>query len=261
MAERLTLFVVGDTGDCDTDGAAKVSAAIRAQPDWRQGWLVETGDLAYPTATKERLAECHEPHFGMFRKRLAVPGNHDWRDAEGRGFFNLFPDPVPRVEALDSRWQLWLLNSNLRGEAWQRQLQWLGDTVAQAKGACVIAAWHHPRWSSGRHGDSGFTAALWDRLAGLAVFTLHGHDHHYEAVPPLDAAGQPSPRGTRSFVVGHGGARLYAPGSAARPSKAVFGQWGFLRIDLDGDRYAWQAMGTGGEVVDAGSGVCLAAGQ
>ena len=62
--------------------------------------LIETGDLAYPTATRERLAECHEPHWGMFPKRLAVPGNHDWRDDEGRGFFGVYPEPVPRAAAL-----------------------------------------------------------------------------------------------------------------------------------------------------------------
>lgn len=256
VAEMTTLFVIGDTGDCDTDGAGKVSAAIRAQPDWRRGWLVETGDLAYPTATRERLAECHEPHFDMFPKRLAVPGNHDWRDAEGRGFFHFFPDPVPRVAALGGRWQLWLLNSNLRGEAWQGQLAWLDDVVKGAAGSCVIAAWHHPRWSSGRHGDMEFTAPLWQRVAGVASFTLHGHDHHYEAVPPLDGRGDRVSRGTRSFVAGHGGARLYPPGSAVRPSKAVFGQWGFLRIDIDGDRYAWKALGIDGETMDAGSAAC-----
>jgi len=252
---RQTLFVIGDTGDCRELGAAQVAAAIRAQADWTAGWLIEVGDLAYPAATRERLAACHEPHFGMFARRLAVPGNHDWRDADATGFRSLFPEPLPRAVALDARWQLWLLDSNLRGAAWESQLQWL-EMRAQG-GACVIAAWHHPRWSLGSHGDNRYAAPLWDRVAGIATLTLHGHDHHYEALPPLDKAGSPVAAGTRSFVVGNGGAALYPPGRVAKPSTAIYGKWGFLRLDIEGDRYAWRALGTRGETLDAGSGKCL----
>lgn len=254
----VSVFVIGDTGDCGTDGARRVSAALRAQPDWEKGWLLEVGDLAYPVATRERLAECHEPHFGMFPLRLAVPGNHDWRDADGSGFFSLFPGPVPRIAVLDDRWQFWLLNSNLRGAAWDDQMRWLDAVLGRrTDDQCIVAAWHHPRWSSGRHGDNGFAAPLWERLAGVASFTLHGHDHHYEALPALDRAGDAVATGTRSFIVGNGGATLYPPGGAPRASRAVFGEWGFLRIDIEDDRYAWTAVGAGGKVLDAGIGRCL----
>jgi hypothetical protein len=252
----ITLYVIGDTGDCGTDGARKVSAALREQTDWGKAWLLEVGDLAYPVATRERLAECHEPHFGMFARRLAVPGNHDWRDAEGRGFLSLVPAPVPRVVALTDRWRLWLMNSNLRGEAWDAQLRWLEQAVRERADQCIIAAWHHPRWSSGLHGDSGFVGPLWDRLAGVASFTLHGHDHHYEALPALDSVGAIAAMGTRSFIAGNGGAALYPPGRA-HASRAVFGQWGFLRIDIEGERYDWRALNVAGEVVDSGTGQCL----
>jgi len=254
---RLTLFVIGDTGDCSMPGTAQVSAAIRAQADWTSGLLVEVGDLAYPVATREQLAECHEPYFGMFARRLAVPGNHDWRDPQAAGFFGLFPEPVPRAVALDARWQIWLLDSDLRGAAWDSQLQWVDNHVKQRKGGCVIAAWHHPRWSSGAHGDNAFTAPLWERVDGVASFTLHGHDHHYEALPPLDKDGKVAAGDTPSFIVGTGGATLTSHGRSVKPSKAVFGKWGFLRIDIEGDRYDWKALGTGGETLDAGTGKCL----
>lgn len=257
-AAAATLFVIGDTGDCRWEGAGLVSAAIRRQPDWQQGILVEVGDLAYPVATRERLAECHEPHFGMFSRRLAVPGNHDSRDPGSAGFRSLFPEPLPRVAAIDASWQLWLLDTSLRDDAWRRQLDWLAQARAGRKDACVIAAWHYPRWSSGKHGDNAFTDPLWQEVAGVASFTLHGHDHHYESLPPLDASGQPLANGTRSFIAGNGGAGLYEAGRLRPASKAVFGQWGFLRIDLDGRRYAWTALNTAGEVIDAGEGRCLA---
>jgi hypothetical protein len=252
-----TLFVVGDTGDCRWEGAGLVSAAMRRQPDWQQAILVEVGDLAYPVATKERLAECHEPHFGMFKRRLAVPGNHDSRDPGSAGFYSLFPDPLPRSAGIDDLWQIWLLDTSLRNDAWRRQVEWLGQARARASGVCVIAAWHYPRRSSGKHGDNAFTEPLWQGVAGVATFTLHGHDHHYEALPPLDKDGQAATRGTRTFISGNGGAGLYEPGTLRPASKAVFGQWGFLRIDLDRKRYAWKAFNTAGEVIDAGEDSCL----
>lgn len=259
-AEPMTLFVIGDTGDCDTGGAAKVSAALRAQPDWTRGWLIEVGDLAYPVATRERLLDCHEPHFGMFLRRLAVPGNHDWNDPDAKGFFSLFPDPVPRAVDLDGRWRFWLLDSNLRGESWNSQLRWLDDAVKGADGSCVIAAWHHPRWSSSLRGGNAFVTPLWDRLAGVAAFTLHGHDHHYESLPPLDSIGRSVARGTRSFIVGNGGANLYPVMTGAWSSKAVSGRWGFLRVDVDGEHYLWQALDVDGETLDSGAGRCRSAG-
>jgi hypothetical protein len=258
-AEQVTLFVIGDTGDCATSGAAAVSAAIRAQPNWQRGWLVEVGDLAYPKATMERLSKCHEPHFGMFARRLAVPGNHDWDDSHAQGFHSLFPDPLPRVAVLDGRWQLWLLDSELRGEAWRTQIRWLDAQINLSSRTCVIAAWHRPRWSSGWHGDDKSVAPLWDRVAGMASITLHGHDHHYESVAPLNNAGEPDSRGTRSFVVGNGGTSLYPPITKSPQSKTVGGRWGFLRLDLDGDRYAWTEFDVTGETLDAGSGQCLSA--
>jgi acid phosphatase type 7 len=254
---RITLFAIGDTGDCATDGGAKVSAAMRAQFDWSRAWLVEAGDLAYPVATRERLMKCHEPYFGMFRKRLAVPGNHDWDDHEGRGFFSVFRAPVPRAVNIGGRWQVWLLDSNLTGAAADRQLRWLDDHTGKKGDHCVIAVWHHPRWSSGWHGKELKGAPWWDRVAGVATFTLHGHDHHYEAVPALNAAGAPTGAGTRSFVVGNGGASLYPAISNARNSRIVSGQWGFLRLDLDGDRYTWREIAVGGETLDSGAGECL----
>lgn len=253
-----TLLVIADTGECGVEGSPRVSEALRRQPDWQQSLLVEVGDLAYPVATRERLAECHEPYFGMFANRVAAPGNHDWYDADGRGLFEMFPGAVPRMVPLVGRWVLWLLNSNLRRDAAAAQLRWIERAAQDDPERCVIAAWHHPRWTSAPRGAFELAQPLWQAVAGTASFTLHGHDHHYEAVPPLDSAGQPAERGTRSFVVGTGGAVLDPPSPVRAGSNAVFGRWGFLRIDLDGEHYRWQAVAVDGSIVDDGAGRCLA---
>jgi acid phosphatase type 7 len=251
-----TLLVIGDTGDCDTDGAAKVAAALKRDKDASTAWFLELGDLAYPVATRERLLECHEPHFGNIPRRLAVPGNHDAHDPGLAGYYSIYPQAVPRWVDFEN-WRLLLLDSTRRDDAWERQLRWLDAEIEQAGKQCVIAAWHHPRWSSGRHGNNEFVAPLWQRLAGRAVFTLNGHDHHYEAVPPFAADGKPDPQGTPSFVVGIGGAKLYKPGNQAiAASKTVYGTWGYFKLTLDGDRYRWSAYSVDGQQLDAGDGLC-----
>jgi hypothetical protein len=256
-AETTTLFVIGDTGDC-SDGARRVSEAILRDPDAAQGWLLELGDLAYATATRERLLECHEPFFGpqRFAKRLAVPGNHDARDPGLAGFRSLFPQAVPRAVDFEN-WRLLMLDSNLRDELWGRQIVWTQAAIKESAGRCLIAAWHHPAWSSGRHGDNAFAQPLWAQLAGVASFTLHGHDHHYERLAPRDAAGTAMAKGTPSFVAGNGGASLYPlPERLKEGSVATFKEWGYLRLDLAGETYRWKAVGVSGRVFDEGRGEC-----
>jgi 3',5'-cyclic AMP phosphodiesterase CpdA len=255
-AQPTLLFVIGDTGECEVEGTARVAAAVRAQPDAASGILIEVGDLAYPTATRERLLACHEPFWGGFNKRLAVPGNHEWRDTGAAGFFSIFPEPVPRKVALGGPWQLILLDSNLQKEAWVAQLKWLDEALAKSHGECLIAAWHHPRWSSGEHGNNPFTQPLWARLQEKVTITLHGHDHHFEALPPLDRSGNPTTNGVPSFIVGNGGATLDSAGRQTRANRSIFGQWGFLRVELGGQEYRWQEIGIDSIVIDNGHGTC-----
>ncbi|MBF0176661.1 MAG: metallophosphoesterase [Magnetococcales bacterium] len=256
LVQPVVLFAIGDTGHCQVEGTARVSAAVHAQPDVARVVLVEVGDLAYPVATQERLLACHEPYWGDFKRRLAVPGNHEWHDPDAAGFFSVFPDPVPRKVGLGGPWHVLLLDSNLKKEAWDAQIKWLDATLAASSGECLIAAWHHPRWSSGRHGDNPATQPLWERLQGKAVLTLHGHDHHFEALSSLDSHGEPHAQGTPSFIVGNGGAPLYKAGPRIRSKRVVFGQWGFLRMELDGMAYRWQEIDTDGTVRESGEGVC-----
>ena len=252
------LNVIGDTGNCDFAGTAQVSTAIKHAKNGRnKTWLLEVGDLAYPVATRSRLLECHEQHFSTIGRRLAVPGNHDWYDSGAAGFFSVFPSPVPRKEKLEGPWVLLMLDSNLTGKKWERQATWLRTELKKSRGECIIAAWHHPRWSSGMHGDQDFVAPLWDLLVGRATITLHGHDHHFEAIAPLTESGsEDAQRGLASFIVGTGGAELYKPGEKKRSDMTVFGKWGFLRLVLEGTNYGWKFITVDNEVVASGTGAC-----
>ena len=75
---------------------------------------------------------------------------------------------------------------------------------------CTLAVWHHPRFSSGEHGNDTSVWPFWDALyrSGADV-VVNGHDHDYERFGPQDPAGREDKAGgVREFVVGTGGAVL-----------------------------------------------------
>ncbi len=87
------------------------------------------------------------------------------------------------------------------------QEQWLRADLSAHPATCTLAYWHHPRFSSGQHGNAVEMQPIWQALyaAGVDV-VLNGHDHNYERFAPQDATGRADPeRGIREFVVGTGG--------------------------------------------------------
>lgn len=255
-AESVVIFAFGDTGECGNDGTRRLADILASNPRSSDAIVLELGDLAYPVGVRERLLECHEKYLERFPRRYAVPGNHDWADPGAAGFFSLFPSPLPRVVALSAHWRLLLLNSNLEGQPGNDQLDWLQQELRHDDDRCTIAAWHHPRWSSGRHGDSKRVGALWNRVAGRVSLTLHGHDHHYENLEPRLASGSVAFNGTRSFIVGTGGAWLYPPHPIKPGSSAVFSEWGYLELTLSKEAYQWRWISIDGRSRDQGGATC-----
>ena len=126
--------------------------------------------------------------------------------------------------------------------------------------ACVLAYWHHPRFSSGQHGNDAEVAPLWDALyAAGADVIINGHDHDYERFAPQTPGGAADPaRGIRQFVVGTGGASLRSF-STIRANSEVrnAATFGVLKLTLSAAGYAWQFVPAGsGTFTDSGTGTC-----
>ena len=130
--------------------------------------------------------------------------------------------------------------------------------------ACVLAYWHHPRFSSGYGGDNQdypetgpLYQALYDHGAELV---LNGHAHNYERFEPVDPAGGAG-RGQRDH-----GLRGRAPAAAAcsptrRPqqdiSEALYTDaFGVLELTLDDGGWSSRFVTDTGETRDAASGTC-----
>ncbi len=141
------------------------------------------------------------------------------------------------------------------------QERWLRADLAANPAQCVLAYWHHPRFSSGtEHGNAPKTAPLWQALYDQgADVVIGGHEHNYERFAPQTASGAAdSARGIREFVVGTGGADHYPLGSPIPNSEVHDGEtWGVLKLTLTPGAYQWRFIPVAGKTFsDSGSATC-----
>ena len=141
------------------------------------------------------------------------------------------------------------------------QVAWLEADLAQSNRPCQLAYWHHPRFSSGLHGDDERLVDVWRSLEAAGVdVVVTGHDHEYERFAPMRADGSlDSTRGIRSFVVGTGGQADLRPFAAIRPHSEtrIAATWGLLKLTLQVASYEWEFVPVAGQSAsDRGSGAC-----
>ena len=256
------LVGAGDIGACDLPGARETGLLLDRIP----GTVFTTGDNAYPNGTAAQFSTCYEPFWGRQKARTRpTPGNHDYRVPGGAAYFAYFGAAAGERArgwyAYDlGGWRVYALNSMEAEGVGSEQERWLRADLAARPRRCVLAYWHHARFSSGPHHTNGRTAALFQALydAGADV-VVTGHDHDYERFAPLSADGTPNAaRGVREFVVGTGGGGLYDFGQIERGSEFRYNAgWGVLKLTLYPRSYTWQFLGAGdGRVLDAGAGSC-----
>jgi Calcineurin-like phosphoesterase len=256
----------GDIGSCRSFGD-EATAGLLAGID---GTVATFGDNAYPKGSAADFAECYNPSWGQFKARTRPsPGNHEYETAGASGYFGYFGtaagDPQEGYYSYDlGSWHVISLNSNcsfVGGCApGSPQEQWLKADLAAHSNACTLAYWHHPRFSSGIHGDDSSVAPFWDDLyqAGAEV-VLNGHDHDYERFAPLNPSGQTDPaQGIRQFTVGTGGAEFTEFKSINPTSEVqIAGTNGVLKMTLHPDGYDWMFVtAPNGIEADTGSASC-----
>lgn len=232
--------------------------------------VLPLGDVQYEDGSFANFQASYDPSWGRVKSvTRPVPGNHEYVTPNGAGYYQYFGaaagDPAKGWYSFDlGSWHLIVLNSNCAliggcgpGSA---QEQWLRADLAANPGVCTLAAWHHPRFSSGPHGDDPQTQPLWQALQEAhADVILTGHDHIYERFAPQGPTGLADPvNGLRSFVVGTGGKILYSTVPAHANREAVQStDFGLLELNLRRTGYDWRFVGVpGGTFADAGSGVC-----
>ncbi len=260
------LVGAGDIASCSEDGDEQTAALL----DKIEGTVFTLGDNAYPNGTPQQFMACYDPTWGRHKARTRpVPGNHDYRTTGAAGYFGYFGgaagDPATGNYSYDlGAWHIVVLNSNC-GEIGgcgpgSRQERWLKADLAAHPAPCTAAMWHHPRFSSAKHGDDGGMRNLWRVLSEAgAELVLSGHDHTYERFAPQDADGKLDPaRGMRQFVVGTGGKELYEFERIEADSEVHSNKtFGVLKLTLHPRAYDWEFVPVrDGVFRDAGSDEC-----
>jgi hypothetical protein len=265
----VTLLAVGDIGSCDGTADEWVAAVAAELASTTDATIALLGDIVYPDGSTANFDACFDPAWQPLLARLRpVPGNHEYETTDAAAYFAEFGElnPGDPGEGWYSYrlgdWLILALNSNCEAIGGcgpdSPQYRWLAEQLALQiiadDGRCTLAYWHHPRFSSGRHGSDPMSAPLWSLLADAdAELVLSGHDHTYERFAPID--------GIRQFVVGTGGRSLYPfegeplPLTEARADDT----YGLLQLSLEPDGYAWRfvpATDVGGSFTDVGDAAC-----
>lgn len=262
-ADDPILVGAGDIADCTTVADDATALLLDDIP----GTVFTLGDNVYRSGTAAEFRDCYTPTWGrhLERTRPAL-GNHDFKSPHADPYFAYFgaaagPDGRGWYSYDLNAWHIVVLDSNCSAtggcSAGSAQLAWLRADLAAHPGAHVLAYWHHPRFSSGKHGPSLDPQPFWEVLysAGAEII-LNGHDHDYERFAPQDPWGRPDVDfGIRSFVVGTGGTALRPRAMTADNSEVFSTTYGVLKLTLRGDGYDWQFVAIPGETfTDSGSG-------
>ena len=225
--------------------------------------MLALGDNQYPYGGLLDYRAFYQRTWGRFKDLTRpVPGNHEYAGGRASGYLAYFGSAArPHGRTWYSYdlggWHLVALDSNLARGAGSEQVRWLRQDLAATRQRCILAYWHHPRFSSGAgHGSDPSQGAFWNALyAAGADLVLNGHEHNYERFAPQDPAGRADPdRGVREFVAGTGGADLYddflfpVANSQVRNARTH----GVLELTLRPAGYAWRFVSVDGSVVDAG---------
>jgi acid phosphatase type 7 len=264
------------TGNCKKTGDL-VRSLLSANPGAQVQTLGDnvnndTGTSAYDSQYKNLYA----PNWGSFLNVThAAMGNHDTYAPSGTtpyfAYFGAAAGPKPGgyySYNLGSAWHVIVLNAECSEAGGCApgtvQYDWLKNDLASNTRKCVMAVWHQPRWTSGRHTDDSTYAPWWTLLYQYKVDVVaNGHNHNYERFNLIDPSEKAASDGIREFIVGTGG----APGDgftysshpldsneAVRNQSAVYG---VLKMTFSSSSYSWKFMPVSGySFTDSGTTAC-----
>jgi acid phosphatase type 7 len=266
QTRTVTMVGAGDIGRCDDRSDSKTARLVGKIP----GTVFTLGDSAYPDGTREQFRDCYDPTWGKYKKRTRpTAGNHDYHTAGAKPYFNYFRWRAGRPRGYYSydrgAWHIVALNSNCEevgGCDWRSaQGRWLSTDLANHRGRCTLAYFHHPLYASGSGYDSPKVKPFWHILYNYhADVILNGHAHRYERFARISPSGErSSARGIRQFIVGTGGApggSQQGPDEPRVQAKKV-GAPGVLKLHLGSGFYHWKFVSVAGRnYTDSGKARC-----
>lgn len=260
-----TLVAAGDIAVCSTPYDEATADLLDNIP----GTVALLGDNAYPDGSTADYANCYDPTWGRHKARTKPSiGNHEYQSG-GTAYFNYFGaaagSPSQGYYSYDlGDWHIIVLNSNCGFVACavgSAQETWLRADLQANTRACILAYWHHPRFSSdASHGSNVNVAPFWAALYEFrADVVLNGHAHVYERFARQTPAALADANGIRQFTVGTGGkSPFYGWGTVKANSEVRHNQtFGVLRLALGATGYSWDFVPVAGSTwTDSGTTAC-----
>lgn len=268
------IVAVGDIV-CDTDVVGSDSCHQLATSDLMMtinpDAVLTLGDNQYQIGDLADYTNYYDPTWGRaLEKTFPSPGNHEYGTSYAAGYFDYFGTNAGANQtgyySFDlGSWHIVSLNSNCAEEGVggcstnSPQGLWLKNDLETHNNACTLVYWHHPRFSSGSHGDNIKMDYFWQLLdANNVDVALAGHDHNYQRFAPMDLTGSADSNGVREFVVGTGGKSHYTLTPSAHSTLETYNTstFGVLKMTLHDTSYDWEFVGESGNVIDSGSWNC-----
>ncbi len=266
--ESVVLVGAGDIAYCGRNEDEATAALIDQFPG---ATVYTTGDNAYEKGTTTEFNNCYTPSWGRHKARTYPSvGNHEYDTPGAAGYFSYFGDRAgPKPQGYYSydlgAWHIVVLNSNCSESGvggcgvGSEQERWLRADLARNLRSCILAYWHHPRFTSTNPGSDPKMQPFWQALYDYgAELVLNGHTHNYEHFAPQDPRGTATPNGIREFIVGTGGAPLHRFNSPiANSVKRTDTTFGVLKLTLHPTSYDWEFVPVAGQTfADAGTASC-----
>jgi acid phosphatase type 7 len=264
-AGAFSFLVVGDTGWGSAGQHQIASAMARSGADL----VVVVGDVMYPAFTLEELdTKCLSVYHDQLRTTpfFFLLGNHD-RFASPTAFLEAFYLPTNSATGTehfysfdhgDAHFVMLHTDVGISGGAdyspGSLQYQWLAADLAATCKPWKFLFFHNPIRSSGPHQrDDANANGIYDQIdlqntiGKLAAqynvqVIFNGHDHDYEKLNPA--------YGTHTIVTAGGGAILYAFSGRNPASSRFDSRYNFVKVKVEGDALAMEAIGAAGEVFD-----------
>lgn len=245
--DSLHFAVFGDSG---TGGRAQYQLAgvmEQAHKAFRFEFALMLGDNLYgrerPSDYERKFEQPYKQLINAGVKFYAVLGNHDdpnqrfykYFNMNGQRYYTFKPRDGVRFFALDSNYMD------------PEQVKWLEKELSSSGSDWKIAFFHHPLYSSGKHGSQEalrrVIEPLFLKYGVNAVFA--GHEHFYERIKPQ--------KGIQHFVSG-AAAKLRESDIRRTPltEKGFDRDLSFMLIELTPEQMQFQVISRQGETVDSG---------
>ena len=257
QSEKISFAVIGDYGLAGQN-EADVANLVKS---WNPDFIVTVGDNNYNDGSAWSIDQnigqyYHDyiyPYTGKYgtgspiRRFFPSLGNHDYGgDTDANAYFKYFGfyKQESFYDFVQGPVHFFIVNSNKEEpdgyNATSTQAKWLKKVMTASTSKFNVVVFHHPPYSSGRHGSNEYMRWPFKEWGADVVFT--GHDHIYER---LIVDGLPY------FVNGIGGSDLYKFETILPESQVRFNQdFGAMRVEATNTYMKFQMITRAGVLID-----------